>query len=94
MRAALATNDDTAMIDVLQIARSEMPEAIRTMQRTLEHVVEDGRLDADESGLFYLRLNTTVTSAVVGILMCADDMSVVDVLVQDRMVVNVNGGGD
>jgi abelson tyrosine-protein kinase 1/abelson tyrosine-protein kinase 2 len=38
------------MIDVLQIARSEMPEAIKTMQRTLEHVVDDGRL-ADESGL-------------------------------------------
>ena len=51
MRAALVTNNDAAMIDVLQIARSEMPEAIKTMQRTLEHVVEDGRLDADESGL-------------------------------------------
>jgi abelson tyrosine-protein kinase 1/abelson tyrosine-protein kinase 2 len=38
------------MIDVLQIARSEMPEDIKTMQRTLEHVVEDGRL-TDESGL-------------------------------------------
>jgi abelson tyrosine-protein kinase 1/abelson tyrosine-protein kinase 2 len=50
MHTPLATNDDAAMIDVLQIARSEMPEAIKTMQRTLEHVVEDGRL-ADESGL-------------------------------------------
>ena len=51
MRAALATNDDAAMIDVLQIAHSETPEAIKTMQRTLEHVVEDGRPEADESGL-------------------------------------------
>jgi abelson tyrosine-protein kinase 1 len=39
------------MIEVLQIARSEMPEAIKTMQRALEYVVEDGRLEADESGL-------------------------------------------
>lgn len=51
MRTALATNDDASMIEVLQIARSEMPEAIKTMQRTLEHVVEDGRLETDESGL-------------------------------------------
>ena len=50
MRTALATNDDASMIEVLQIARSEMPEAIKTMQRTLEHVVEDCRLEADESG--------------------------------------------
>jgi abelson tyrosine-protein kinase 1 len=39
------------MIEVLQIARSDMPEAIKTMQRALEHVVEDSRLEADESGL-------------------------------------------
>ncbi len=51
MRTALAANDDAAMIEVLQIARSELPEAIKTMQRALEHVVEDGRLEADESGL-------------------------------------------
>ena len=49
MRTALTTNDDADMIDVLQIARSEMPEAIKTMQRALEHVVEDSRLEADES---------------------------------------------
>ncbi|KAH9985258.1 hypothetical protein BJV77DRAFT_1084863 [Russula vinacea] len=49
MRTALAANDDAAMIEVLQIARSEMPEAIKTMQRALEHVVEDGRIEADES---------------------------------------------
>lgn len=51
MRTALATNDDASMIEVLQIARSEMPEAIKTMQRALEHVVEDCRLEADENGL-------------------------------------------
>jgi abelson tyrosine-protein kinase 1 len=51
MRTALAGNDDAAMIEVLQIARSEMPEAIKTMQRALEHVVEDRRVGADESSL-------------------------------------------
>lgn len=49
MRAALATNDDSSMIEALQIARSEMPEAIKTLQRALERVVEDGQLDAEES---------------------------------------------
>ncbi|KAI9434573.1 hypothetical protein H4582DRAFT_1818451 [Lactarius indigo] len=49
MRAALATNDDASMIEALQIARSEMPEAIKTLQRALERVVEDGQLDAEES---------------------------------------------
>jgi abelson tyrosine-protein kinase 1 len=50
MRTAVAQNDDLAMIDVLQIARSEMPEAIKTLQRALERVVEDGRTEvADES---------------------------------------------
>jgi abelson tyrosine-protein kinase 1 len=51
MRTALAGNDDAAMIEVLQIARSEMPEAIKTMQRALEHVVEDRRAEADEARL-------------------------------------------
>ena len=49
MRTALSTNDDTAMIEVLQIARSEMPEAIKTLQRALERAVEDGQMDAEES---------------------------------------------
>ena len=49
MRTALAANDDVAMIEVLQIARSEMPEAIRTLERALENVVEYGRLDSEES---------------------------------------------
>ena len=49
MRTALAANDDVAMIEVLQIARSEMPKAIKTLERALEHVVEEGRLDSEES---------------------------------------------
>ncbi|KAH9061867.1 hypothetical protein EDB87DRAFT_1716172 [Lactarius vividus] len=49
MRTALATNDDASMIEALQIARHEMPEAIKTLQRALERVVEDGQLDAEES---------------------------------------------
>ena len=49
---ALAQNDDLGMIEVLQIARSEMPEAIKTLQRALEHVVEDGTTQVpDESAV-------------------------------------------
>jgi abelson tyrosine-protein kinase 1 len=48
MRTAVATNDDTSMIEVLQIARSEMPQAIKTLRRALERVFEDGKLDAEE----------------------------------------------
>ncbi|KAH8978454.1 kinase-like domain-containing protein [Lactarius hatsudake] len=47
MQTALATNDDVAMIEVLQIARSEMPEAIKTLQRALQRVVDDVQLDAE-----------------------------------------------
>jgi hypothetical protein len=50
MRTALAQNDDFAMVEVLQIARSDMPEAIKTLQRTLEHVVEDGRTEVADKG--------------------------------------------
>ena len=49
MRTALSASDDVAMIEILQIARSEMPEAIRTLERALERLVEDGRLDSEES---------------------------------------------
>ena len=45
MRAALATNDDVAMVEVLQIARSEMPEAIKTLERALERVIEEGQIN-------------------------------------------------
>jgi abelson tyrosine-protein kinase 1 len=49
MRTTLAANDDVAMFDVLQIALSEMPEAIKELERALEHVVENGQLDTGES---------------------------------------------
>ena len=51
MCTTLAANNDTAMIEVLQIACSELPEVIKTMHCALEDVVEDGRLEANESGL-------------------------------------------
>ena len=45
MHAALTANDDVAMIEVLQIARSEMPEAIKTLERALE----GGQLDVEST---------------------------------------------
>ena len=44
MRTALAAKDDVAMFEVLQIAHSEMPEAIKTLER----VAIEGKLDAEE----------------------------------------------
>lgn len=46
MRAALQTGSDAEIIDVLQVSRHEMPEAIKTLQRALEREVEKG-LDAE-----------------------------------------------
>lgn len=40
MRDALATNSDKEMLEVLQIARQEMPDAIKALQRERERVVE------------------------------------------------------
>ena len=40
MRAALQAGSDVEMIDVLQVSRHEMPEAIKTLQRALEGQVE------------------------------------------------------
>ena len=51
MRKALAAKDDVAMFEVFQIAHSEMPEAIKTLERALERVVEDGHLDTVESAM-------------------------------------------
>ena len=48
MQAALQTGDDAQMIDVLQVSRHEMPEAIKTLQRALEREVEKER-DSGES---------------------------------------------
>ena len=49
MRTALQTNNDATMIEVLQIARDEMPEAIKTLQRALEREVERERNSTSES---------------------------------------------
>src|ERR1700733_13348537 len=51
MHTALTANGDVAMIKVPQIACSEMPEATRTLEHALEHIVEDGQLDSEESTL-------------------------------------------
>jgi abelson tyrosine-protein kinase 1 len=48
MLTALAANDDIAMIEALQIMRSEMPDAIRTLERALEHLFEGSELDAQD----------------------------------------------
>ena len=49
MHAALAANDNVTMIEVLQIAHSEILEAIKTLERTLTRFIEDGQLDTEES---------------------------------------------
>ena len=40
MRAALQTTSDAEMMEVLQVGHQEMPDAIKTLQRALEHVKE------------------------------------------------------
>ena len=40
IRAALQTTSDAQMLEVLQIGRQEMPDAIKTLQRALERVVD------------------------------------------------------
>ena len=47
MRTAVVANDDVAMIDVLQVAHSEMPEAIKTLERALEPIAEERRINTD-----------------------------------------------
>jgi abelson tyrosine-protein kinase 1 len=42
MNAALLTSNDAELIEVLQVARDEMPEAIKTLQRALEREVAVG----------------------------------------------------
>jgi abelson tyrosine-protein kinase 1 len=49
MRTALDAKDDLAMFEVFQIARSEMPDAIKTLERAFDRVVECGRLDTEGS---------------------------------------------
>jgi hypothetical protein len=40
MRAAMQTGSDAELCAVLQVAREEMPEALKTLQRALEEIVE------------------------------------------------------
>jgi abelson tyrosine-protein kinase 1 len=40
MRAAMQTGNDAELCAVLQVARDEMPEALKTLQRALERLVE------------------------------------------------------
>ena len=40
MGAALQTTSDVEMLEVLQVGHQEMPDAIKTLQRALEHVSE------------------------------------------------------
>ncbi|TCD62464.1 hypothetical protein EIP91_006834 [Steccherinum ochraceum] len=48
MRRALSTSNDVDMIRVLQVSRDEMPEALKTLQRALEKVVEQESLEQPE----------------------------------------------
>ena len=51
MRIALQTSSDAEMVDVLQIGRQEMPEAIKTLQRALERLAErDGEVTEPPPG--------------------------------------------
>lgn len=43
MRLALQTASDVEMLEIFQIKRQEMPEAIKTLQRALERVIEKER---------------------------------------------------
>ena len=43
MQAALQSGGDAELIDILQVSRHEMPEAIKTLQRALESEVEKER---------------------------------------------------
>lgn len=49
MRAALETSSDVEMLAVLQIRREELPEAIKTLQRALERVVERDGIVKDDT---------------------------------------------
>jgi len=40
MRAAMQTGSDLAVVEMMQVPREEMPEAMKTLQRALERVVE------------------------------------------------------
>lgn len=46
MRLALQTSNDAEMLELFQIKRQEMPDAIKTLQRALERVIEHERQEA------------------------------------------------
>jgi len=48
MRAAMQTGSDAELCAVLQVAREEMPEALKTLQRALERIVEREREEVRE----------------------------------------------
>ena len=51
MRTALQTSSDAEMLEVLQIGRQEMPDAIKTLQRALERLAErDGEAEEPPLG--------------------------------------------
>ncbi|CAA7263929.1 unnamed protein product [Cyclocybe aegerita] len=49
MRAALQTSSDAEMVEVLQVKRQEMPEAIKTLQRAHERLAEKESEGSDTS---------------------------------------------
>ncbi|KAI0070864.1 hypothetical protein K474DRAFT_1607894 [Panus rudis PR-1116 ss-1] len=66
MRSALQTNNDMEMIKVLQVGRDEMPEAIKTLQRALETVVEKERAEEDAEAQQALSHAQSLASISVG----------------------------
>ncbi|CAL1697553.1 unnamed protein product [Somion occarium] len=64
MRGALQTNNDVEMIKVLQVGRDEMPEAIKTLQRALEIVVEKERVEEEASAFAGATIEPSSTSGL------------------------------
>ena len=59
MKAALQTTSDAEMIEVLQVGHQEMPDAIKTLQRALEHVT-----DRDDDGVEASASKTVVATVL------------------------------
>ena len=65
MRVALQTGSDAEMVEVLQIGRQEMPDAIKTLQRALERLAERGELPSDAAEAKRVILGTVVRKVSV-----------------------------
>jgi len=65
MRVALQTGSDAEMVEVLQIGRQEMPDAIKTLQRALERLAERGELPSDVAEAKRVILGTVVRKVSV-----------------------------